>query len=102
MSTVTDAVMAEVTEWQNRPLEPMAPVVFFDALRVKIRWKDRMTMAVALRAVYTAVSADAARAALEALAAGPWGQRCPNIAKMWRAAWPHVNPFFAFPRRSGG
>ncbi len=24
-------------EWQNRPLEPMYPVVFFDALRVKIR-----------------------------------------------------------------
>src|SRR5690606_41620500 len=30
-------VMAEVTAWQNRPLEPMYPVVFFDALRVKIR-----------------------------------------------------------------
>ncbi len=29
--------MAEVTAWQSRPLEPMYPVVFFDALRVKIR-----------------------------------------------------------------
>jgi hypothetical protein len=29
--------MEEVLEWQNRPLEPMYPVVFFDALRVKIR-----------------------------------------------------------------
>ena len=29
--------MAEVTAWQARPLEPMYPVVFFDALRVKIR-----------------------------------------------------------------
>ena len=37
ISTVTDAVMAEVTAWQARPLEPMYPVVFFDALRVKIR-----------------------------------------------------------------
>jgi len=37
ISSVTDAVMAEVTAWQNRPLEPMYPVVFFDALRVKIR-----------------------------------------------------------------
>jgi transposase-like protein len=37
ISTVTDAVMAEVTAWQSRPLEPMYPVVFFDALRVKIR-----------------------------------------------------------------
>ena len=37
ISGVTDAVHAEVTAWQSRPLEPMYPVVFFDALRVKIR-----------------------------------------------------------------
>jgi putative transposase len=37
ISTVTDAVLGEVTAWQNRPLEPVYPVVFFDALRVKIR-----------------------------------------------------------------
>jgi len=37
ISTVTDAVVAEVTAWQARPFEPMYPVVFFDALRVKIR-----------------------------------------------------------------
>lgn len=37
ISTVTDGVMEEVSAWQNRPLEPMYPIVFFDALRVKIR-----------------------------------------------------------------
>jgi len=37
ISSVTDAVVAEVTAWQSRPLEAMYPVVFFDALRVKIR-----------------------------------------------------------------
>lgn len=37
ISSVTDAVMAEVSAWQARALEPMYPVVFFDALRVKIR-----------------------------------------------------------------
>ena len=37
ISTVTDAVLEEITGWQSRPLEPMYPVVFFDALRVKIR-----------------------------------------------------------------
>jgi transposase-like protein len=37
ISTVTDSVMSEVGAWQARPLEPMYPVVFFDALRVKIR-----------------------------------------------------------------
>jgi transposase-like protein len=37
ISCVTSEVMEEVQLWQNRPLEPMYPVVFFDALRVKIR-----------------------------------------------------------------
>ena len=37
ISTVTDGVLAEVTAWQSRPLEPVYPVVFFDALRVKTR-----------------------------------------------------------------
>jgi len=37
ISTVTESVMEEVQEWQNRPLERMYPIVFFDALRVKIR-----------------------------------------------------------------
>jgi transposase-like protein len=37
ISTVTDAIVGEVTAWQSRPLEPLYPVVFFDALRVKIR-----------------------------------------------------------------
>ncbi len=37
ISSVTDAVMAEITAWQSRPLEPLYPVMFFDALRVKIR-----------------------------------------------------------------
>ena len=37
VSTVTDAVHEEVGAWQNRPLEPVYAIVFFDALRVKIR-----------------------------------------------------------------
>lgn len=37
ISTVTDAVLETVSEWQNRPLEPSYPLVFFDAMRVKIR-----------------------------------------------------------------
>ena len=37
ISTVTDAVLDEVVEWQNRPLESCYPLVFFDAIRVKIR-----------------------------------------------------------------
>jgi transposase-like protein len=190
ISTVTDAVMAEVSAWQSRPLEPMYPVIFFDALRVKIRedavvrnkavylalgvlpdgtrdvlgiwieqtegakfwlkvfndlktrgvndiliavvdglkglaeaievtfprttvqtcivhlirnslhyasWKDRKAVATALRPIYTAASAEAAQAALEAFAAGPWGAKYPTIAQSWERAWSHVIPFFAFP-----
>jgi putative transposase len=51
VSTVTDAVLEEVTEWQNLPLEPMYAIVFFDALRVKIR--DEGT--VKNKAIYLAV-----------------------------------------------
>jgi putative transposase len=37
ISAVTDAVLEEVAEWQNRPLDACYAVVFFDAIRVKIR-----------------------------------------------------------------
>ncbi len=37
ISSVTDEVIDEIKDWQNRPLEPLYPVIIFDALRVKIR-----------------------------------------------------------------
>ena len=37
ISRATDAVLEEVPDWQNRAREPIYPVVFPDALRVKIR-----------------------------------------------------------------
>jgi putative transposase len=37
ISSVTDAVAAEIAAWQARPLDRVYPVIFFDALRVKIR-----------------------------------------------------------------
>jgi putative transposase len=51
VSAVTDAVLDEVTQWQNRPLESVYAIVFFDALRVKIR--DEGT--VKNKAVYLAI-----------------------------------------------
>jgi putative transposase len=51
ISTVTDAVASEVAEWQSRPLEPLYPVMFFDAIRVKVR--DQGT--VCNKAVYLAL-----------------------------------------------
>jgi putative transposase len=52
ISTVTDGIVAEVTAWQTRPLERLYPVVFFDALRVKIR--DEAT--VRSKAIYLALA----------------------------------------------
>jgi putative transposase len=37
VSAVTDAVLDEIAAWQARPLEPVYPLVFFDALRIKVR-----------------------------------------------------------------
>ena len=51
VSAVTDAVLDEVAEWQNRPLEALYPLVFLDAIRVKVR--DEGT--VRNKAVYVAL-----------------------------------------------
>ena len=37
ISAITDAVLEEVAEWQSRPLDICYPLVFFDAIRVKVR-----------------------------------------------------------------
>jgi len=190
ISKVTDAVMQEVTAWQSRPLETMYPVVFFDALRVKIRedavvrskavylalgilpdgskdilgiwientegakfwmkvfndlktrgvndiliavtdglkgmpealgtvfpattlqtcivhlirnsldyasWKDRKPLAAAIKPIYTASSAEAALAELDAFERSSWGIKFPTVVAAWRRAWDKVIPFFAFP-----
>ena len=190
ISSVTDAVLSEVATWQARPLEAMYPVVFFDALRVKIRqdgvvrnkavylalgmlpdgsrdilgiwientegakfwmkvfndmktrgcndvliavtdglkgmgealgvvypattlqtcivhlirnsldfasWKDRKPLAAAIKPVYTAPSAEAALAELDAFEQGPWGIKFPTVVGAWRRVWDKVIPFFAFP-----
>ncbi|WP_418219669.1 IS256 family transposase [Burkholderia vietnamiensis] len=75
ISSVTDEVMAEALTWQSRPLETMYPVVFFDALRVKIR-DDGV---VSNKAVYLAlgIQADGQRDVL-----GLWIEQTEG-AKFW-------------------
>lgn len=55
ISRVTDAVLEEVKEWQTRPLDACYPIVFFDALRVKIRDEGLVRN----KAVYVALALDA-------------------------------------------
>jgi len=187
---VTDAVLEEISEWQNRPLEALYALIFFDAIRVKIRdegtvrnkavyvalgvqpdgtkeilglwieqsegakfwlrvmnelknrgaedvliaivdglkgfpeaitavfpeaqvqtcvvhlirhslafvsYKDRKTVAAALKEIYKAKDAEAGLAALDDFAEGPWNRKYPAIAQSWRRAWSEVIPFYAFP-----
>ena len=51
ISRVTDAVLEDVAAWQMRPLEAVYPIVYFDAMMVKVR-EDR---SVRSRACYLAV-----------------------------------------------
>ncbi len=51
ISEVTDAVVEEVQEWQNRPLERIYPILYLDALFVKMRQEGRVEN----RAVYVVV-----------------------------------------------
>jgi putative transposase len=52
ISNVTDSVMEEVRSWQNRSLEKVYPIVFFDALVVKVRENQRVMN----KAVYLALA----------------------------------------------
>ncbi len=51
ISTMTDAVLEDVRLWQNRPLEPVYPILYFDCLFVKSRHDG----AVKTKAVYVAL-----------------------------------------------
>ena len=189
VSTVTDAVLEEVAAWQSRGLEATYAIVFFDAIRVKIRneglvnnravylaigircsghkeilgiwieqtegakfwlrvmgelrnrgvqdlliavvdglkgfpeaitsvfpktvvqtcivhlirysmqfcsWREHRGVAAALKPVYQAASAAAARERLEDFDRSAMGHKYPAIAQSWRRNWEQVIPFFAF------
>jgi putative transposase len=75
ISRITDRVLDEMAAWQTRPLDPVYPVVFVDAIRVKIRDGK-----VANRPVYTvvAVNLDGERDIL-----GLWAGDGSEGAKFW-------------------
>lgn len=52
ITNATDAVIEEVNAWQNRTLEPVYPIVYFDAIVVKIRHEGKVTN----RAIYLALA----------------------------------------------
>lgn len=190
ISKITDEVLDEVLAWQRRPLESFYPVIYLDAIVVKVRdgahvrnkaahiavgvdmegvkhvlgiwiqategakfwagvcaelanrgvadvlivccdglsgfpeaieatWPEslvqtcvvhlirasmrfvpygqRKAVAAALKTVYQAADADAAKAALEAFAASELGARNPNTVRVFQDAWERFTPFLAFP-----
>jgi putative transposase len=54
ISEITDEVIAELTTWQNRPLEGHYPILYLDALRVKIRDSGHIVN----KAVFIAIGVD--------------------------------------------
>lgn len=77
ISAITDRVLDAMAQWQNRPLDPVYPVIFIDAIRVKIRDGN-----VVNRPIYLAVgvTVDGARDLL-GLWAGEHGDG--EAAKFW-------------------
>ncbi|WP_369332901.1 IS256 family transposase, partial [Nonomuraea candida] len=75
ISTITDKVLEGMAEWQNRPLDPVYPVVFIDAIHVKLRDGQ-----VANRPIYVAlaVTVDGERDIL-----GLWAGDGGEGAKFW-------------------
>jgi putative transposase len=190
ISKITDAVLEEVLAWQRRPLEAFYPVIYLDALVVKVRdgahvgnkaahiaigvdldgikhvlgiwvqtnegakfwagvcaelanrgvrdvlivccdgltgfaeaieatwpsatvqtcvvhliraatrfvgYQHRKAVAAALKPIYRAADADAARAELEAFKTSELGQKYPNTVASFENAWERFTPFLAFP-----
>ncbi|MFF7581052.1 IS256 family transposase, partial [Streptomyces sp. NPDC008061] len=78
ISTITDKVLEGMAEWQNRPLDPVYPVIFIDAIHVKIR-----DGAVANRPIYVALAVTTeGRREILGLWAGDGGEGAKH--------WPHI------------
>jgi len=56
VSNITDKIVHIATEWQNRPLEAVYPIVFLDAIHYKVR--DETTKKVTSKAAYTCLGVD--------------------------------------------
>ena len=62
-----------------------------------VSYKDRKSVAAALKRVYSAPNEEIARGALEDFAASDLGARYPQTVATWQRAWQRFTPFLAFP-----
>ena len=54
ISRITDSIVEHVKQWQDRPLEPIYPIVFFDAIHYKVRQEGKVLS----KAAYTCLAID--------------------------------------------
>jgi hypothetical protein len=62
-----------------------------------VNWGDRKAVAAALKPIYQAADADAARIELEAFKASELGRQNPHTLATFEHAWERFTPFLAFP-----
>jgi transposase-like protein len=62
-----------------------------------VNWHDRKAVAAALKPIYQAADADAARIELEAFKASELGRQNPHTVATFENAWERFTPFLAFP-----
>ena len=62
-----------------------------------VAWRDRAAVAAALKLIYQASDAEAARDELDAFAASELGRRNPHTVAAFTSAWERFTPFLAFP-----
>jgi transposase-like protein len=62
-----------------------------------VSYTDRKAVAKALRPIYTAADADAARIEFDTFKDSTWGSKYPHAVATWESAWERFIPFLAFP-----
>ncbi|TSD52547.1 IS256 family transposase, partial [Aeromicrobium piscarium] len=62
-----------------------------------VNYKDRKAIAKALKPIYQAADADAARAEFDAFTTSELGKKYPHAVATWESAWERFIPFLAFP-----
>ena len=106
ISRITDRILPEVNEWQNRPLDSIYPVIFFDGIVFNSR-KDNKIVSKCVYSVLginmegQAVNLDDAEYAKEEFRE-KWDKKYPNILKSWDKNWAELTVFSNIRRRSGG
>jgi transposase-like protein len=82
--------------WSQAAVQTCVVHLIRNALRF-VSYSDRKTVAAALKPIYTAPNAEAARAELDAFTASELGKKNPTVTRVFERAWEQFIPFLAFP-----